>query len=185
MRLFYAIFFDKKIIETLVQNQEYIKNYGINGRFVRRNKLHLTLKFLGETEEKNLLQIKNSVNPSEINPFKIKLSDLGVFPPKGRPRVIWQGLEGETEKDAEEMLKLKNLLEENLEDLGFEKEKRKFKPHITLVRDPKNLNKNDLDNILLKKMTTNVTSFSLMSSKLTKSGPIYDELCRYDLNTKY
>ena len=182
MRLFYAIFFDKKIIETLVQNQENIKNYGINGRFVKRNKLHLTIKFLGETEEEKLSQIKKSVNPLEINSFKIKLSDLGVFPPKGRPRVIWQGLEGETKKDTEEITKLKELLETNLEQLGFEKETRQFRPHITLVRDPKNLNRDDLDNIPLKKITTNVTSFSLMSSKLTKSGPIYDELCRYDLN---
>ncbi len=181
MRLFFAVFFEKKVLEALADNQERIKNYGIKGRFVRKNKLHLTLKFLGEVEENKLDQIKQSIDSKKIKSFELTLSNLGVFPPKGRPRIVWQGLEGEREEDTKEVFKLKETIENGMEKLGFEREKRKFKPHITLVRDPKNITREGLDDVKVKRVNTKVNSFSLMSSELTKKGPIYDEVCRYEL----
>lgn len=182
MRLFYAILFNKDFLETLANNQLLLKSHGIEGRYVNKEKLHLTLKFLGEVEEDKLSSLKEITGArKQIPSFCLRLGGLGAFPPKGRPRVLWQGLEGVETEDDKNLKELKDLLENNLEDLGFEKEKRKFKPHITLARDPMNLKRDKLNDISVKKAEIKVNSFSLMSSKLTRNGPIYEEVYRFNL----
>lgn len=182
MRLFYAILFDEKFLKILENNQSLLKEHGITGKFVNREKLHLTLKFLGEVEEGKLDLLKKIEQPCGIvSPFNVQLGRLGVFPPKGRPRVLWQGLEGTDKADIEKFDLLKKLLDESLYELGYEKDKRKFKPHITLARDPRNIKKEYLNSIPVEKIESYVDSFSLMSSELTKNGPIYTELYRYEL----
>ncbi|MFQ5883156.1 MAG: RNA 2',3'-cyclic phosphodiesterase, partial [Candidatus Methylomirabilales bacterium] len=58
------------------------------------------------------------------------LAGLGTFPPKGRPRVVWVGVE----QGAEEVVKLQGRVEEVLLPLGFPREERPFHPHLTLGR---------------------------------------------------
>ncbi len=98
--------------------------------------LHVTLKFLGDTEE-SLVPKLNDVMSSAIKgiePLTIKLRGSGTFPPKGCARVVWVGLEG-----AEPLGVIASRLEASCRELGFEPEGRGFKPHLTLARikDPK------------------------------------------------
>ena len=98
--------------------------------------LHVTLKFLGETEE-SLVPRLNDVMQSAINgirPLTIRLLGSGTFPSKGNARVVWIGLEG-----AEPLGLIASRLEASCRELGFEPEGRAFKPHLTLARikDPR------------------------------------------------
>jgi 2'-5' RNA ligase len=102
---------------------------------VDSSSLHVTLKFLGDTEEALLPRIGEVMRAavSGIPPFQVEVIGSGVFPPKGGARVVWAGLKG-----AEPMTVVASRLEKGLEPLGFEPEARQFKPHLTLarVKDP-------------------------------------------------
>jgi 2'-5' RNA ligase len=98
--------------------------------------LHVTLRFLGDTEE-DLVPKLNEIMRSAINgiaPFTVRLHGSGTFPPKGSARVVWVGLEG-----TEPLAIIASRLEASLQELGLEPEDRAFKPHLTLarVKDPR------------------------------------------------
>lgn len=127
MRVFIAINFPSEIKSGLSDFVSDLRDKFSNIRWVSGENVHLTLKFLGEVSESDLenvyLSCQNAV--SDIAPFRFSCGGLGVF-----PRVIWLGISsGEKE--------LKNLvcrLEDNLAGHGFPKEKRDYKPHLTLGR---------------------------------------------------
>ncbi len=98
--------------------------------------LHVTLRFLGDTEEglvPKLDEIMRSASTG-VAPFTVRLHGSGTFPPKGGARVVWVGLEG-----AEPLGLIASRLERPLQEIGFEPEGRAFKPHLTLarVKDPR------------------------------------------------
>lgn len=97
--------------------------------------LHVTLKFLGDTQEGLAPRIGEAMRAAAagIAPFEVEVAGAGVFPPKGGARVVWAGLEG-----AEPMVSMARRLEKGLEPLGFAPEGRDFRPHLTLarVKDP-------------------------------------------------
>lgn len=99
--------------------------------------LHLTLKFLGDTDEADLPNICRALDECAAapSPFEMQLAGTGVFPPRGSARIVWAGLQEPTGRRAG----LQADLEELLAALGFKQEHRAFSPHITLARinDPK------------------------------------------------
>lgn len=98
----------------------------------RREKLHLTLKFLGDIDEKQLSNLKEAVKKTtkQFAKFKICLSGTGVFPKPKNARVLWICLGDENDN----LLKLFELLENECEKTGFPKEEKKFHPHLTIAR---------------------------------------------------
>jgi 2'-5' RNA ligase len=95
-------------------------------------KMHLTLKFLGETEAARVTQVKDAaVRAAQgLAPFVLAIKGAGVFPPRGAARVLWLGVE-----DASGGLaRLQQRLENDCAALGFPREKRAFKAHLTLAR---------------------------------------------------
>ena len=94
--------------------------------------LHLTLKFLGSIEASRVDDITQAMRRAcrEVAPFRLTLSDLGVFPNENRPRVIWAGVQG----DLDSVLELQARMETETSALGFTPEKRPFAPHLTLGR---------------------------------------------------
>jgi len=95
------------------------------------NNLHVTLKFLGETDVDLVPEILKLVveEATALAPCELTIAGLGVFPHAQRPSVVWAGLEG-----AETLSALAADLEAGLELLGFAKESRPFVPHLTLAR---------------------------------------------------
>jgi len=113
---------EKRVISKL-------KNKLDNARFVKKDSLHLTLKFIGEVSDDKLEKIKSSLKGITFSPFKVFLSEIGFFPDKKRPRVMWIGV-----KDGvEEMRRIFIEIEERLSKF-VEKEKREFSPHLTIAR---------------------------------------------------
>lgn len=105
-------------------------------RWVRPEGVHLTLQFLGETPEAlvEALQSVLSTAAARHQSFRLRLGGLGSFPnsPSRRARVLWVGLEGETEALAG----LQRDVAAALETIGFVPEPRAFSPHLTLGRVP-------------------------------------------------
>jgi RNA 2',3'-cyclic 3'-phosphodiesterase len=98
----------------------------------KSEKLHLTLKFLGETSDAQLAELTKAVEKAarEISSFKLRIADTGVFPSRRKARVLWLGVEDEKES----LRKLNEALENECERHGLTREKRDFKAHLTIAR---------------------------------------------------
>ncbi|MFZ5518145.1 MAG: RNA 2',3'-cyclic phosphodiesterase [Candidatus Zhuqueibacterota bacterium] len=119
----------KKEIGTL---QEKFKSVGKSVSWVRPENIHVTLKFLGDTNEARIDEIEGKIKlaVSGVQPFQIEVKGVGAFPNLRRPRVIWVGA-------ASEPAMLETIvekLEKNLKELGFKPEDRKFTAHLTIGR---------------------------------------------------
>ncbi len=143
IRTFIAIELPEEIIYTISKVQEEIKSYGLKIRWVRPENIHLTLKFLGDIQEADTEKVARAVSESVTgyHPISIAVKGIGVFPGIKRPRVIWLGIS----KQLDLLTGLQKTLDEKLEAIGFPKEKRPFRGHLTLGRikdkiDPKRLN---------------------------------------------
>lgn len=99
-------------------------------RWVGRDQLHFTLKFFGSIEESRSEPITRALETAvaPFSRFSILARGMGVFPDIRRPAVLWVGLEGP------ELRSLARAIEAALEAIGFSREKREFKPHLTIGR---------------------------------------------------
>lgn len=109
-----------------------LKPDGPDVKWVRPEAIHLTLKFLGNVDRDLIPEIERSLRPvfQGQTSFELAVRSAGAFPSASAPRVVWAGLADP--KDA--LPSLAAAVEDALEPLGFPKEKRPFKPHLTLGR---------------------------------------------------
>jgi len=182
MRTFIAIELPKEIKNSLSCLQEELKKQNADVKWVDPSNIHLTLKFLGEIEDKKtdkLVGIMQEV--AKNNPFfAMRICSLGAFPKIEFPRIIWVGID----KGDKETKKLAKDLEERLSGLDIPKEERSFSSHITIARVKSNLNRIKLtealkkleDNWDRKSMEFLVAKITLFKSTLTPKGPIYEAL---------
>jgi len=115
-----------------LQGQLRTSGTGIKASWVNPDAMHLTLKFLGDIKLSQIDAIKICMEKAvkNISPPALYASGLGGFPSVHKARVIWTGIDGQTEVIEKLASRLENLLGE----LGFSKEKRRYFPHLTLVR---------------------------------------------------
>jgi len=108
---------NKKIID--MENE--IKNIGADLKLVEPENIHVTLKFLGDTDEEKIDEIEEIMKNSTkgLTPFNIKLKGSGVFPNNNYIKVIWVALE-----NAEKIGEIAKKIDKQLEKLGFKAEKR-------------------------------------------------------------
>lgn len=141
-------------------------------RWVKPDRMHLTIRFLGETAVSKLPQISDALNSvaQKHDAFSLRLAHLGCFPNERRPRVIWVGLRGDTDALAQ----LKKEVDVALLPLGWEVEKRPFRAHFTLgrVKDARKLAGMKWG-VNVENLVVQVTAVKLIESQLRPSGPIY------------
>lgn len=115
-------------LEAVVQE---LRTSGAALKLVDVRGLHLTLKFLGDTEEGLLPEIMGTLQGAAagLAPFRIRLHGMGAFPNLSRMNVVWVGV-----RDAEPLVRVAGTLDERLEALGFPREGRAWSPHATLAR---------------------------------------------------
>jgi len=118
-----------KLIEDLKKGMQFTSAHP---SWVNPNGIHLTLKFLGNIEERLVGDIARSLEEiaADTPPFLLKVRNLGVFPNARQPRVLWAGV---TDGDKESCA-LQHKIEDAMALLGFEQEGREFHPHLTLAR---------------------------------------------------
>lgn len=131
MRLFIAINFEDQIKEKIQEIINELEKSSIQGRFVSKDHLHLTLEFLGEIPDERVDVIKKIMDEANLNPFTLKLSGVGYFKrPQGN--IYWLGLE-----ENQNLMDTQKTIHKLLADQGFKLENRPYRPHITLGRKVK------------------------------------------------
>ncbi len=176
MRLFVAVELPKEIKDKLYDFQLKIKPF-VKAVFVHKKNLHLTLKFLGEVEEKRLDGIKNKLKNVNVRKFKVRIEGTGVFPNEKFIRIVWVGLGPE-----EKVIELQKKVDEEL--IEFSEQETRFKAHLTLARVKHVKNKKNLLDFLKNSNIGGefvVSEFSLIKSELTKDGPRYSVVETYAL----
>jgi 2'-5' RNA ligase len=152
-------------------------------KWIAVDDLHLTLKFLGDTEEKTIKDIGTSLEEltQKLHVFSITIKDTGIFKNMNDPRIIWLGIE-----QSSELTELRNSIENRILQFGFPTEERKFSPHLTVGRIKFLKNKNTLKQAIEAFQGQvlhqfNVPEVIFYESILRKEGPEYIPLGRYKL----
>lgn len=163
---------------NLVKFENEISNTGANVKLVELENVHITLKFLGDTDEGYIDQIGEIIKAAvkETDSFEIQLKGAGVFPNQNYIKVMWIGI-----KNGEQIGKIASKIDEQISGLGFKKEKRGFSAHLTIARVRSAKNKEKLLQIIEKYRDMEfgnfkVNSIKLKKSELTSKGPIYTTL---------
>ncbi|MGC8958319.1 MAG: RNA 2',3'-cyclic phosphodiesterase [Chloroflexia bacterium] len=132
IRTFIAIELPEEVRRGLARVQGELKRSHPPVRWVAPEKIHVTLKFLGEIPAEQVeivCQVTDRVAASAA-PFELEAAGAGVFPNRRRPRVVWVGVQG----DLPALHALQTGLERELAQAGFPEEERPFSPHLTLGR---------------------------------------------------
>ena len=166
---------DVDTTQKLREFEERLRGCGAPLKLVDIENIHLTLQFLGDTDEKLTDDIASAMAASVkgIEPFTLELVGTGAFPNLNYMKVIWVGL-----RNAEVLGKIAETLENELVSLGFKREKRGFHPHITMARVKGKKNKERVRQVLKdywgeKFGTQKVENIRLKKSVLSREGPTY------------
>lgn len=155
--------------------------YGLPGaRWVEEAQIHVTLRFIGEVDGGVFRDIREGLAGIKGSPFAMRLAGLGVFPPRGQPRVLWAGIE-----PVAPVVALRNRVEAVLVGLGLAPEGRKFSPHVTMARlsgtPIPRLTRYLAGNALFVSPEFEVDAFYLYSSVLTGKGAMHQVEAGYGL----
>lgn len=159
-------------------------------RRVDRRNLHLTLKFLGDVEEARIGDVTVALERAseQVEPFRLEVAGLGVFPLRGSPRIVWAGCSG-----GPALERLQAAVEEQLERIGFDRDRRPFHPHVTLGRvkpgrppRPDRGSQSPLpgdadDPVRWRFGDRLIRSIALVRSTLTPEGAVHREVARLPL----
>ena len=179
MRLFAAVNLPEAEKKRLGGVLEDLRRGLLPFRFVQPDSLHLTLKFFGEVSEHSrdqiALAIRQGVNG--LLPFVMNINGFGTFPPRGRTRVLWAGID-----QSASLQQLQENLEQKFAGIGFAREQRGFHPHITLARatsTSRGIDRREVDRItaeVVYNAVVPVDSVDLMRSHLSPRGAQYQKL---------
>lgn len=182
IRTFIALEIGKEAIEEVLRIRDESLGPIQNVKWESRDKLHITLKFLGETDTTLVNSVIDSVQNviGSLTKFTLEFERFGVFKQKGLPKILWVGLKTNTN-----LLKICSDLEDQMELFGFDKERREFKPHITLLRfrgseDYKKLA--ELFTVKISGIKTTAEKLILYESKLLSTGSVYSPIHEFKLN---
>jgi RNA 2',3'-cyclic 3'-phosphodiesterase len=145
-------------------------------RWVAPPTMHLTLRFLGDATPKQLERLGPALAAAAAAcpPRDIRMAGLGLFPERGRPRVVWLGTQLPTE-----ILALQRSCEAAAVSAGFAPESKPFRSHITLGRWRASAPRPELPAIDLG--VVGLASLVVFKSELHPRGAIHEALSRFDL----
>jgi 2'-5' RNA ligase len=179
IRTFIALELPPSVISLLAKVQEDLKSMRLRAKWVRPENIHLTLKFLGNINSADIDKIGGAMMETVDDFVGIDLvaRGVGVFPEIKRPRVIWVGLGGQIQS----LFAMQRILEDNLAGLGFKKEKKPFKGHLTLGRFRQTINPNTIRQFMREYADLSSEKFTarriiLFKSDLKPTGPVYSQL---------
>lgn len=155
----------------------------VRASWVRENNLHLTLKFLGDVPASDISKVSAAaeIAVQSTPPFQIGVSGCGLFPPRGRPNVLWIGLEG-AEGQLEE---LQSRIEDECGKAGFPREARPFHPHLTIARLRKSGGARQLadlhENVGFSRESFTASEVIVFRSELGSEGSKHTVISRHNL----
>jgi len=183
IRTFLALDLDAPIRDRLTAAARGLPQVDSRIRWVAPENLHVTLKFLGDVPETDVAEVCNAVVAlaGRIEPFDFDVSHLRCIPPAGKVRMVWADVREPTGR----MASVFEQAEAALSGLGFPRERRGFRPHVTLGRVKLTRNAAGLraaaaqyaDTLFGSQRAGGVVVYR---SELTPRGPIYTPMARAD-----
>lgn len=177
VRAFVAVFPPHEIQEALHRAALALPIKGAV-RYVRPENIHLTIKFLGNVQPQSLAGAEEYLAAvgERHEPFEVELSGFGAFPSEGRGRVLWVG----ADRGSDRLGAIAADVEDALEPLGFERDPRAYRPHVTLGRArgrPFILDETKA----LERLAFRAERLTLVRSVLRKDGARYEPVGAYPL----
>ena len=175
IRTFVSVSVPKEIVNIQSMLKSTVEPKGVKVRWVMNGKMHLTLKFIGNTTQGSVDNLNealfNVVKSAKV--INLSISGTGAFPVKGRPNVLWLGIKG----DIDELKQLTVNINNSLEPLGFITEKRDFLPHVTIARIKSNQKKipniSNYLNTTFTELPMKIVKISLVQSESFSKGTFY------------
>lgn len=183
VRCFVAIELPKSLHQGLQKVSSTLQNLleGSPIRWVEVNKVHITIKFLGDVAEKNIPVISELIQAEtkKHKVFDISVGGFGAFPSLSKPRVLWVGIES-----GKDFHRLQRRIDGEISRLGYPADNRTFDPHLTLGRISRNVRKNELHQIKAVVSgyrigfigAARITEVGLFKSVLKPGGAVYTKM---------
>ncbi len=181
MRAFIAINLSDEIRRAIARLQEALrgKTPSAGLRWVEPDRIHLTVKFLGEIDEARIGDVTEALGrfTGPLRPFDVRVRGIGAFGERGPVRVVWVGVE-----DPDGGLgRCHACCEDAMAGLGVPREDRPFSAHLTLARNKKPKNSHAIRAALsghdrFEAGTLRADHLTLYQSSLTPAGPVYQAL---------
>jgi RNA 2',3'-cyclic 3'-phosphodiesterase len=184
IRTFIALDLPLSVRDSIAELEKDFQKTGANVSWIKPASIHLTLKFLGNVHEEKIEEIQSAIQEvaESTSPFRLQPHGCGAFPTIKQMRVVWVGLQG----DSEPLKMLQKRVEEALIPLGFEAEGRPFKPHLTIGRVKGRQGMRALQDLLVSRQGFSAEAFDviellLYKSELRPEGARYTPLFRAPL----
>jgi 2'-5' RNA ligase len=176
IRLFIGVEAGAKVKDSIRKAEEELTSRGCRGRWVPRENIHLTLRYLGDCPAASVGSIETALAAAaaKIRPFSVATDRFGAFPNARRARVLWLGLE-----NTPDIQDLYLAVSEELASIGFAPEERPFVPHITFgrLKIPAAVELSVLGSIKTGH-TIAIDEVTLFASRLSPAGAKYEVLAR-------
>jgi len=185
MRTFIAITLNEEVYSDILLLQRRLDKYDLAIRWVNPADIHLTLKFLGDINNKEIGTILSSLAAVVCShqSFSLSLSSIGIFPDLSCPRVIWMGIE----KGKKECVSLQKNIEGSVNSAKVKQENRAFSPHLTIGRFITKNHNSEIEHAIAKernfdsKALVPVDAIILFESILTPKGAIHKIVEKFPL----
>ena len=163
MRLFVAVQLSEELKKNITGTLHDLKQKGVKGNYVPAKNLHLTLAFIGETDDPD--QVKEALKGISYKPFKLALSEMGNF-----GNLLWVGMKGNQGLSA-----AAKSVRDSLDAADIPYDRKAFTPHITIIRK----SSGNWKQVPPPKGQMMVKSISLMKTTFKDGKPVYSEVCSF------
>jgi len=181
MRCFLAIELPEVVRDQLALLQGRLGSQVDGVRWTRTDHVHLTIKFLGEVSDRDLARVCETAAAvaARYAPFEIEVRGAGCFPPRGPARIVWVGIP----EPPQPLLDCQGACEDGYAEVGFEAERRPYRPHLTIGRVKDARAGRDIRLAVESEQRFDAGRFPaeelvLFQSVLGRSGPTYTVISR-------
>ena len=179
-RLFIALDIPDEGLDQLIDLRDKVYGTPNNVNWENKDKLHITLKFLGDVGENVSELILRRFEDIEFPKISSSFNKFAFFKKNGVLKILYAGINGN-----EQIQEFHEIIENECALLGFQKEDRKFNPHLTLLRIKENEDLNRLiafNKKIIEDIKFDINSFSVIKSELLPSGSEYTIVKKFNLN---
>jgi len=173
MRAFIAVDVNDEVKALVERVEDTLKVNGVRAKWVSKNNIHITLRFIGDMDDRDVKKLNEYLSPSisTLPAFEFVVGELGTFPSNQilHPRIIWLGVK----EGKEQLIEIAREVNKTLSKVGYSLERTLDIPHVTVGR-VKYVPKSEWwRGVEKREIKVKVTHVKLFSSTLTRSGPIY------------
>ncbi|EDY85217.1 2'-5' RNA ligase [Verrucomicrobiia bacterium DG1235] len=159
-----------------------LRSSGKGFAWTRLERMHVTLRFIGELEGEQVERLVEGLAVVEVERFVLPLEGAGIFPARGRPRVLWVGVGSGHPR----LFQLRQRIDDLLLKLGIEADVRSFHPHVTIARIRDGSSVNSATEWVKRRREFvgapfRVEGFVLYASRLYSNGARYERVAEYAL----